>query len=61
MLLNWFQAKKESPSGIGEGFKNTVKLATREAYGFKSYHAAEIALYYALAALPVLETTHEFF
>jgi transposase len=61
LLLNWFRAKKQFSSGIVEGFNTKAKLTTRKAYGFKTYHAAEIALYHALGALPVPETTHEFF
>ncbi|MCU7911038.1 MAG: hypothetical protein KZQ63_02240 [Candidatus Thiodiazotropha sp. (ex Lucinoma aequizonata)] len=29
--------------------------------GFRTYHAAEIALYHTLWALPVPETAHDFF
>ncbi|PLY11895.1 MAG: ISL3 family transposase [Sedimenticola sp.] len=61
LLLNWFRAKKQFSSGIVEGFNNKAKLTTRKAYGFKTYHAAEIALYHALGALPVPEAAHEFF
>ncbi|MCG7941363.1 MAG: ISL3 family transposase [Candidatus Thiodiazotropha lotti] len=61
LLLNWFRAKGQFSSGIVEGFNNKAKLTTRRAYGFKTYHAAEIALYHALGALPVPETAHEFF
>lgn len=61
LLLNWFRAKKQFSSGIVEGFNNKAKLTTRKAYGFKTYHATEIALYHALGALPVPETAHEFF
>jgi transposase len=61
LLLNWFRAKKQFSSGIVEGFNNKAKLTTRKAYGFKTYHAAEIALYHALGALPVPETAHEIF
>jgi len=61
LLLNWFRAKKQFSSGIVEGFNNKAKLTTRKAYGFKTYHAAEIALYHALGALPVPKTAHEFF
>lgn len=61
LLLNWFRAKKQFSSGIVEGFNNKAKLTTRKAYGFRTYHAAEIALYHALGALPVPETAHEFF
>lgn len=61
LLLNWFRAKRQFSSGIVEGFNNKAKLTTRKAYGFRTYHAAQIALYHALGALPVPETTHEFF
>jgi hypothetical protein len=40
---------------------NKAKLTTRKAYDFKTYYAAETALYHALGALPVPKTTHEFF
>ena len=61
LLLNWFRAKKQFSSGIVEGFNTKAKLTARKAYGFRTYHAAEIALYHALGALPVPKTTHEFF
>ena len=61
LLLNWFRAKKQFSSGIVEGFNTKAKLTTRKAYGFRTYKAAEIALYHALGALPVPITTHEFF
>lgn len=61
LLLNWFQAKGQFSSGIVEGFNNKAKLTTRKSYGFRTYHATEIALYHALGALPVPEVAHEFF
>jgi len=61
LLLNWFRAKGQFSSGIVEGFNNKAKLTTRKAYGFRTYHAAEIALYHALGALPVPKLAHEFF
>lgn len=61
LLLNWFRARGQISTGVVEGFNNKVKLTTRKAYGFKTYHATEIALYHALGALPVPKTTHEFF
>jgi transposase len=54
LLLNWFRAKKQFSSGIVEGFNTKAKLTTRKAYGFRTYKAAEIALYHALGALSVL-------
>ncbi|WP_420812422.1 transposase [Nitrosomonas nitrosa] len=44
-----------------EGFNTKAKLITRKAYGFRTFHATEIALYHALGELPVFKTTHEFF
>ncbi len=61
LLLNWFRAKGQFSTGIVEGFNNKAKLTTRKAYGFRTYHAAEIALYHALGALPTPKVTHEFF
>jgi transposase len=61
LLLNWFRAKKRFSSGTVEGFNTKAKLTTRKAYGYRTYHAAEIALYQALGALPAPKTTHEFF
>jgi len=61
LLLNWFRAKGQFSSGIVEGFNNKAKLTTRKSYGFRTYHAAEIALYHALGALPVPKAAHEFF
>ena len=61
LLLNWFRANGQFSSGIVEGFNNKAKLTTRKSYGFRTYHAAETALYHALGALPVPKTAHEFF
>jgi len=61
LLVNWFRAKGQLSNGVVEGFNNKAKLTTRKAYGFRTYHAAEIALYQALGGLPVPDTTHKFF
>ena len=61
LLLNWFHAKGQLSSGVVEGFNTTAKLTTRKAYGFRTYHAADIALYHTLDALPVPESTHRFY
>ena len=61
LLMNWFKAKGRLSSGIVEGFNNKAKLTTRKAYGFRTFYAAQIALYHTLGALPVPETTHKFF
>jgi transposase len=60
LLLNWFRAKKEISGAIVEGFNNRVKLTTRKAYGFRTFEAAEIALYHTLGALPEPKVTHRF-
>ena len=60
LLLNWFRAKKQISAGVVEGFNNKAKLTTRKAYGFRTFRAAEVALYHTLGALPEPETTHRF-
>ena len=60
LLLNWFRAKKQISAGVVEGFNNKAKLTTRKAYGFRTFKAAEVALYHTLGALPEPETTHRF-
>jgi transposase len=60
LLLNWFRARKTISSGVMEGFNNRLKLTTRKSYGFRTFRAAEIALYHTLGALPESEWTHRF-
>lgn len=60
LLLNWFRAKGQLSSGVVEGFNTKAKLTSRKSFGFRTYHAAEIALYHALGALPEPESTHRF-
>lgn len=61
LILNWFKAGGLYSSGIVEGFNNKAKLTMRKAYGFKSFHTIEIALYHAIGNLPEPKTTHRFF
>ncbi len=61
LLLNWFRAKGQLSSGVVEGFNAKAKLTTRKAYGFRTFHAQEVALYHALGALPIPQFTHRFF
>lgn len=61
LLLNWFRAKGQLSSGVVEGFNTKAKLTTRKAFGFRTYHALEIALYHTLGALPEPNFTHRFF
>jgi transposase len=60
LLLNWFRARKTISSGVMEGFNNRLKLTTRKAYGFRTFRAAEVALYHTLGSLPEPEWTHKF-
>ena len=60
LLLNWFRAKGQLSSGVVEGFNTKAKLTSRKSFGFRTYHAAEIALYHALGALPEPKFTHRF-
>jgi transposase len=61
LLLNWFRAKRQCSSGVVEGFNTKAKLTIRKAYGFRSFHGVEIALYHTLGALPEPKFTHRFF
>jgi len=61
LVLNWFRAKGQFSSGIVEGFNTKAKLTTRKAFGFRTYHALEVALYHTLGALPEPKFTHRFF
>jgi transposase len=60
LILNWFKAKKAFSSGIVEGINNKAKVATKKAYGFKTFKCAEIALYHQLGKLPEPLCTHRF-
>jgi transposase len=60
LLLNWFRAKKQISGGIVEGFNNKAKVTTRKAYGFRTFRAAEVALYHTLGALPDPPIAHRF-
>lgn len=60
LILNWFRAKGELSSGAVEGLNNKIRVVTRRSYGFRTYHAMEIALYHNLGHLPEPEFTHRF-
>jgi transposase len=60
LLLNWFRAKGQLSSGVVEGFNTKAKLTSRKAFGFRTFHGAEIALYHTLGALPEPKFTHRF-
>ena len=53
LILNWFVARKQYNSGIVEGLNANVKLRFRQAYGFRTFEAIEVALYHQLGALPL--------
>jgi transposase len=61
LILNWFRAKKAISAGVVEGLNNKAKLATRKAYGFRTYDALEVVLYHTLGNLPEPNCAHEFF
>ena len=60
LILNWFRAKGSISSGTVEGLNNKAKLTTRRSYGFRTFEAAQTALYHTLGALPEPESAHEF-
>lgn len=61
LILNWFKAKKAFSAGIVEGLNNKAKVTTRNAYGFRTYRGAEVALYHALGKLPEPPVAHRFY
>lgn len=61
LIMNYFKAKKRFSSGVVEGMNRKVNLATRKAYGFRTFNAIETALYHNMGDLPEPETTHKFF
>ena len=60
LILNWFKAKGEMSSGAVEGLNNKIRVVTRRSYGFRTYHAMELALYHNLGRLPEPLSTHRF-
>ena len=60
LLLNWFRTKRHLSSGTVAGLNNKAKLTMRKSYGFRTYKAAEIALYHILGALHEPQLTHRF-
>lgn len=61
LILNWFRANGTISAGAVEGMNNKLKVITRSSYGFRTYRAAETALYHKLGRLPEPEVTHTFF
>jgi transposase len=60
LVLNWFRAEGRISAGAVEGMNGKAKVTSRKAYGFRTFEAAEIALYHTLGALPEPEFTHRF-
>jgi transposase len=60
LILNWFEARGTMSSGSVEGLNYNAKLAMKNAYGFRSFRAIEMALFHKLGALPESELTHKF-
>jgi transposase len=60
LILNWFVAKGQYSAGIVEGLNANAKLRFRKAYGFRTFEAAQVALYHQLGELPQPEMTHRF-
>jgi transposase len=60
LILNWFKARGTMSSGSVEGLNYNAKLAMKNAYGFRTYRAIEVALFHKLGALPESELTHRF-
>lgn len=60
LILNWFKADGTISAGAVEGLNNKLKLVTRKAYGFRTFNAAEIALYHTLGDLPAPKSAHRF-
>ena len=61
LILNYFYARKVSSSGVIEGLNNKAKVTMRKAYGFRTFHAVELALYHVLGKLPEPKLTHNFY
>jgi transposase len=60
LILNWFRAQKAFNSGIVEAFNGRLKLTLRKSGGWRTYRAAEVALYHTLGKLPEPPVTHQF-
>ena len=60
LILNWFRASGEVSAGAVEGLNNKLKLTFRKSYGFRTFPAAETALYHAMGKLPEPSSTHRF-
>jgi transposase len=46
LILNWLRAKSEIALGAVEGLNNKAKVATKKAYGYKSFDVIKVSLYH---------------
>ena len=60
LILNRFRARGDVSSGSMEGLNNKPKLTFRRSYGFRTFPAAQTAVYHAMGRLPEPEQTHRF-
>ena len=60
LILNWFRARETISAAMVEGFNNKAILTTRKAFGFRTFKAAELALFHTLGDLPEPDMTHRF-
>jgi len=60
LILNWFRARGTISAAVVEGVNNKAKLTTRKAFGFRTFKAAELALFHTLGDLPEPDMTHRF-
>lgn len=44
LLFNWFRTKGQLYRGLVDDFNTQAKLTARKSFGFRTYHAMEIAL-----------------
>ena len=60
LILNWFDAAGLVSAGPTEGLNNKLKVAFRNAFGYRCFKTAEIALYHSMGRLPEPEHAHRF-
>ena len=60
LILNYFHARKQFSSGVIEDLNNKAKVTMRKAYGFRTFHATELALYHVLGKLPEPKPAYRF-
>jgi hypothetical protein len=61
LVLNYFRAKKQFPSGIIESLNNKAKVTPRKTYGYRMFRIAELSLCHVPGKLPEPKHAHRFF